>query len=254
MIEFKDVTKIYSKGKKAVDNLSMTINEGEIFGLLGPNGAGKSTTIKMLVGILDKTAGEITVNGMDIVKDSFEIKRITSYVPDNPDIYTKMTGIAYLNFIADIYEVPEDVREERIKYYNERLELGDAIYSVIESYSHGMRQKLVLIGAFLMEPKVIILDEPMVGLDVKTSFNLKKMLREYADSGKIVIFSTHVMEVAEKLCDRVAIINKGKLAYLGNIKDLQEGNYKNEDLEKIFLEITDNREADNIEITDNRNR
>ncbi|MDY6063113.1 MAG: ABC transporter ATP-binding protein [Erysipelotrichaceae bacterium] len=242
MIEFKDVTKIYSGKVKAVDNLSMNINEGEIFGLLGPNGAGKSTTIKMLVGILEQTEGKILVNGIDTLSNSLDVKKIVSYVPDNPDIYTKMTGVKYLNFIADIYGVSSEKRKALIEHYNKELELGDAIYSTIESYSHGMRQKLVLIGAFISEPKVLILDEPMVGLDVKTSFNLKKILREYADSGKIVIFSTHVMEVAEKICDRVAIINKGTLAYLGNINDLKADGKQNIDLENIFLELTKNEQ------------
>lgn len=245
MIEFKNITKIYSKGKKkAVDNLSMEIKEGEIFGLLGPNGAGKSTTIKMLVGILDKTSGDIMIDNIDIFKDPLYSKRIISYVPDNPDIYTKMSGISYLNFISDIYDVDPDESKELIDKYSSLLELGDAIYSTIESYSHGMRQKLVLIGAFITSPKILILDEPMVGLDVKTAFNLKNLLREYADKGNIVIFSTHVMEVAEKICDRVGIINKGKLSYLGSITDLKQDNHKDEDLEKIFLELTEDN--DNI--------
>ncbi|MCI5997600.1 MAG: ABC transporter ATP-binding protein [Peptoniphilaceae bacterium] len=240
MIEFKNVSKVFSKGVKAVDNVSFKINEGEIFGFLGPNGAGKSTSLKMLVGILEQSEGTITVNGIDTLKNSMEVKEIISYVPDNPDIYTKMTGIKYLNFICDIYGVDESVRKKRIEEYNAKLELGDAIYTTIESYSHGMRQKLVLIGALITDPKVIILDEPMVGLDVKTSFNLKTILREFADSGKIVIFSTHVMEVAEKICDKVGIINKGKIVFCGNIQELKQENGKNEDLEKIFLELTEN--------------
>lgn len=240
MIEFKNVSKVFSKGVKAVDNVSFTINEGEIFGFLGPNGAGKSTSLKMLVGILEQTEGTITVNGVDTLKNSMEVKEMISYVPDNPDIYTKMTGIKYLNFISDIYGIDEEVRKKRIEEYNKKLELGDAIYSTIESYSHGMRQKLVLIGALIIDPKVIILDEPMVGLDVKTSFNLKNILREFADSGRIVIFSTHVMEVAEKICDKVGIINKGKIAYCGKLEDLKKENGSNEDLEKIFLELTEN--------------
>ena len=169
-----------------------------------------------------------------------EVKKIISYVPDNPDIYTKMTGIKYLNFICDIYGVDKNLRTKRIEEYNKELELGDAIYNTIESYSHGMRQKLVLIGALIIDPEVLILDEPMVGLDVKTSFNLKNILRKFADSGKTVIFSTHIMEVAEKICDKVGIINKGKIAYCGNLEDLKEQNEANEDLEKIFLELTDN--------------
>ncbi|MEB3024450.1 MULTISPECIES: ABC transporter ATP-binding protein [unclassified Parvimonas] len=240
MIEFKNVSKIFSKGIKAVNNVNFTINEGEIFGFLGPNGAGKSTSLKMLVGILEQTEGTITVNGLDTLKKPMEVKKIISYVPDNPDIYTKMTGIKYLNFICDIYGVDKNLRTKRIEEYNKELELGDAIYNTIESYSHGMRQKLVLIGALIIDPEVLILDEPMVGLDVKTSFNLKNILRKFADSGKTVIFSTHIMEVAEKICDKVGIINKGKIAYCGNLQDLKEQNEANEDLEKIFLELTDN--------------
>lgn len=240
MIEFKNVSKIFSKGIKAVNNVNFTINEGEIFGFLGPNGAGKSTSLKILVGILEQTEGTITVNGLDTLKNPMEVKKIISYVPDNPDIYTKMTGIKYLNFICDIYGVDKNLRTKRIEEYNKELELGDAIYNTIESYSHGMRQKLVLIGALIIDPEVLILDEPMVGLDVKTSFNLKNILRKFADSGKTVIFSTHIMEVAEKICDKVGIINKGKIAYCGNLQDLKEQNEANEDLEKIFLELTDN--------------
>ena len=234
MIEFKNVSKVFSKGVKAVDNISFTIEEGEIFGFLGPNGAGKSTSLRMMVGILEQTEGKITVNGVDTLENSIEVKEMISYVPDNPDIYTKMTGIKYLNFIADIYGIDEKVRKEKIEEYNQKLELGDAIYSTIDSYSHGMRQKLVLIGALITSPKVLILDEPMVGLDVKTSFNLKNILREF------VIFSTHVMEVAEKICDKLVIINKGKIAFCGKLSELKTEEHSNEDLEKIFLELTDN--------------
>ena len=240
MIEFKNVSKVFSKGVKAVDNVSFTIEKGEIFGFLGPNGAGKSTSLKMLVGILEQTEGKITVNGVDTLDNSMSTKRMISYVPDNPDIYTKMTGIKYLNFISDIYGVDKKDREERIAKYNSKLELGEAIYSTIESYSHGMRQKLVLIGALITDPEVLILDEPMVGLDVKTSFNLKNILREFADEGKIVIFSTHVMEVAEKICDKLVIINRGKIAYCGKLSELKSQQGENEDLEKIFLELTVN--------------
>ena len=240
MIEFKNVSKVFSKGVKAVDNISFTIEEGEIFGFLGPNGAGKSTSLKMMVGILEQTEGKITVNGVDTLENSIEVKEMISYVPDNPDIYTKMTGIKYLNFIADIYGIDEKVRKEKIEEYNQKLELGDAIYSTIDSYSHGMRQKLVLIGALITSPKVLILDEPMVGLDVKTSFNLKNILREFADAGNTVIFSTHVMGGAEKICDKLVIINKGKIAFCGKLSELKTEEHSNEDLEKIFLELTDN--------------
>lgn len=240
MIEFKNVTKIFSKSIKAVDNISLEIEDGEIFGFLGPNGAGKSTSLKMLVGILEQTEGTITVNGFDTLKDSLKVKKILSYVPDNPDIYTKMTGVKYLNFICDIYDIDKSIRTERIEKFNNKLELGDAIYDNIENYSHGMRQKLVLIGALITDPKILILDEPMVGLDVKTSFNLKNILRELANDGKIVVFSSHVMEVVEKICDKIAIINKGKLLFLGKIEELKTKYSNNDDLEKIFLEMTEN--------------
>ena len=228
------------KNKEVLKGVSFSIEEGEKVALLGNNGAGKSTSLKMVVGILEQTEGKITVNGVDTLVNSIKVKEMISYVPDNPDIYTKMTGIKYLNFIADIYGIDEEVRKEKIEEYNKKLELGDAIYSTIDSYSHGMRQKLVLIGALITSPKVLILDEPMVGLDVKTSFNLKNILREFADAGNTVIFSTHVMEVAEKICDKLVIINKGKIAFCGKLSELKTEEHSNEDLEKIFLELTDN--------------
>lgn len=240
MIEFKNITKIFSKKIKAVDDISLKIEDGEIFGFLGPNGAGKSTSLKMLVGILEQSQGTITIDGLDTLKDSIKTKKILSYVPDNPDIYTKMTGIKYLNFISDIYDVDKSIRKERIEKFNNKLELGDAIYDNIEDYSHGMRQKLVLIGALITDPKILILDEPMVGLDVKTSFNLKNILRELANDGKIVVFSSHIMEVVEKICDRIAIINKGKLLFSGTIEELRTKYSNTDNLEKIFLEMTEN--------------
>lgn len=240
MIEFKNVSKFFQKELKLLIISVLLLKKEKFLAFLGPNGAGKSTSLKMMVGILEQTEGKITVNGVDTLENSIEVKEMISYVPDNPDIYTKMTGIKYLNFIADIYGIDEKVRKEKIEEYNQKLELGDAIYSTIDSYSHGMRQKLVLIGALITSPKVLILDEPMVGLDVKTSFNLKNILREFADAGNTVIFSTHVMEVAEKICDKLVIINKGKIAFCGKLSELKTEEHSNEDLEKIFLELTDN--------------
>jgi len=234
MIEFKNVTKVYSKGVKAVDNISFKIEEGEIFGFLGPNGAGKSTSLKMLVGILEQSEGKITVNGVDTLEDSIKVKEMISYVPDNPDIYTKMTGIKYLNFIADIYGIDEKVRKEKIEEYNRKLELGDAIYSTIESYSHGMRQKLVLIGALITSPKVLILDEPMVGLDPAAIKELKKVIFEMKDRGVTVLLSTHMLEMVQELWDTLYIMDHGKV-----IGTYENDGTQNQNIEDLFFSLTD---------------
>ena len=235
MIELKNLSKSFVKGKKVVDNLNLQINDGEIFGFLGPNGAGKTTTIKMMTGILDIDEGDILVDGISIQKDPIKAKRNFGFVPDNPDMLLKLTGIEYLNFISDIYDIPSNIREHRIESLTKRLELYDVLYDKIETYSHGMRQKIVDIGSILHEPKNWILDEPMTGLDPKSSHELKKIMREEANSGKAVFFSTHVLEVAEKLCDRVAIINKGKLVFIGNAEDIR----KKVSLEELFMEVTE---------------
>lgn len=240
MIELKNVSKSYNKGEiKAVDDLTMDINDGEIFGFLGPNGAGKTTTIKMITGILNADSGSIKINGLDIKKNSLKAKMQFGYVPDNPDMYTKLKGIEYLNFMADVYEVPSDVRKKRIKSLLDRFELYDAANDLIQSYSHGMKQKIVLVGALINDPSIWILDEPMTGLDPKSSFVLKEMMREHTEKGKAVFFSTHVLEVAEKLCDRIGIINKGKLIFCGTMDEIREYAKGNESLEKIFLEMTE---------------
>ena len=235
MIELKNLSKSFVKGKKVVDNLNLQINDGEIFGFLGPNGAGKTTTIKMITGILDIDEGDILIDGISIQKYPIKAKRNFGFVPDNPDIFLKLTGIEYLNFISDIYDIPSNMREQRIESLTKRLELYDVLYNKIESYSHGMRQKIVDIGSLLHEPKNWILDEPMTGLDPKSSYELKKIMRENADSGKVVFFSTHVLEVAEKLCDRVAIINNGKLVFIGNAEDIRQ----KVSLEELFMEVTE---------------
>ncbi|MGI5839480.1 MAG: ABC transporter ATP-binding protein [bacterium] len=240
MIELVHVSKSYNKGAiKAVDDLTLTARDGEIFGFLGPNGAGKTTTIKMMVGLLRRDSGEIRINGRDIEKEPILVKESISYVPDNPEVYERLTGIEYLNFLGDVYRVPGSVRRERIERLLEMFELTGAVNDLIQSYSHGMRQKLVLIGALLHEPDVFILDEPMVGLDPKSSNSLKKYMREHCDKGNVVFFSTHVLEVAERLCDRIGIISQGKLAACGTMDELREHARDKATLENIFLELTE---------------
>lgn len=239
MIEIKNVSKSYNKGSvKAVDNLNLKVNKGEIFGFLGPNGAGKTTTIKMIVGLLNPDEGTILIDGCDIQKNPIEAKKKIGYVPDSPNLYERLNGTEYLNFMADIYQVPADLRRERIEYYLNMFELSDAAGDLIKSYSHGMRQKIALTGALLHNPSVWILDEPMVGLDPKSSHLLKAQMREHCDNGNTVFFSTHVLEVAEKLCDRIGIIHRGRLIAIGTIDELRQGDMK-ESLENIFLELTE---------------
>jgi ABC-2 type transport system ATP-binding protein len=241
VIEFRRVSKSYNKGKvKAVDDLDLVIKPGEIFGFLGPNGAGKTTTIKMIVGLLKPDAGTITINGLDSQKDALKCKSMTTYVPDYPAIYERLTGLEYLNFIGDVYGVLKKDRIARIEKWLEIFELSQAVSSTIQSYSHGMRQKIVLMAALLPAPRVMVLDEPMVGLDPRASHHLKEIMREHCDQGKTLFFSTHIMEVAEKLCDRMGIINKGKLIACGSMDDLKKLNHEQqESLENIFLELTE---------------
>lgn len=241
MLKLQNITKTYSKGAiKAVDNINLDIKPGEIFGFLGPNGAGKTTTIKMIVGLLKPDEGEILLDGVNIWEESLLAKSMISYVPDNPEIYDRLNGIEYLNFIADMYGISKDDRQQKIQYYSELFNIQDALGDIINSYSHGMKQKLVLTSALLNDPKLFILDEPMVGLDPKSSFNLKEIMRKMCDEGKTVFFSTHVMEVAEKLCDRIAIINKGKIIALGTMEELRSSAKERGTLENIFLELTEN--------------
>jgi ABC-2 type transport system ATP-binding protein len=240
MIEINNVNKSYNGTTKAVNDLNLTIPEGVIFGFLGPNGAGKSTTIKMITGILNSDSGEIKINGISIKDNPIEAKKQFGYVPDNPDMFLRLKGLEYLNFMADIYEVPKEIREERIEKLSKRFEMIDALNDKIQSYSHGMRQKIVLIGALIHEPSVWILDEPLTGLDPKSSYTLKEMMREHVSNGKTVFFSTHVLEVAEKICDKVAIINKGNILFCGTLDEMREHFKSNESLEKMFLELTEN--------------
>ncbi|MFL0269130.1 ABC transporter ATP-binding protein [Candidatus Clostridium radicumherbarum] len=240
MIEISNVSKSYNGTTKAVDNLNLTIPNGLVFGFLGPNGAGKSTTIKMITGILNPDSGDIKVNDISIKQKPLEAKKHFGYVPDNPDMFLRLKGLEYLNFMADIYEVSKEVRKERIENLARRFELSDALGDKIQSYSHGMRQKIVLMGALIHDPSVWVLDEPMTGLDPRASFTLKEMMREHAESGKTVFFSTHVLEVAEKICDKVAIINKGNVLFCGTLEEMREHFKSNESLENMFLELTEN--------------
>lgn len=239
MIEFKNVSKSYVSNKFAVEDLNLKINDGEIFGFLGPNGAGKTTTIKMLTGILKPTNGEIFINDINIETSPIEAKRNFGYVPDSPDIFLNLTGNEYLNFMADMYEISN--RKNKIMELAQKFEMANNLGERISSYSHGMRQKIILIGALLSEPKNWILDEPMTGLDPKASHLLKEMMREHADKNNTVFFSTHVLEVAEKICDRVGIISDGKLVALGTISEIKD-KFNEGTLENIFLEITENEQ------------
>ncbi len=240
MIEFKNVCKEYKKGKKVIDNLTLKINDGEIFGFLGPNGAGKTTTIKMMTGILEVDEGEVLIDNINISKNPVEAKRLMGLVPDNPDVFLKLKGIEYLNFIADVYKVSEKDRVEKVKELSEKFEINNVLNNKIESYSHGMRQKLILIAVLLHHPKNWILDEPMTGLDPKSSFELKKIMRKYAEQNNVVFFSTHILEVAEKLCDRVGIIDNGKLLFVGTYEEMKNELKQNKSLEELFMEIIKN--------------
>lgn len=242
MINFINISKSYVGTHKSVDNLNLEIKDGEIFGLLGPNGAGKTTTLKMLTGILSPSQGTISINGIDISKNPLKAKRQFGYVPDNPDMFLRLTGIEYLNFLGDAYDVPKNDRMDRIKNLSEKFEMNHALGDKIQTYSHGMRQKIVIMGALIHNPKVWILDEPLTGLDPKSSFILKDMMRKHADEGNIVLFSTHVLEVAEKVCDKVGIISKGKLIFNGSLNEMRTEFAANESLENMFLEMTENDE------------
>ncbi len=238
MLKITNLTKSYANGSvKAVDNVSIEVKGGEIYGFLGPNGAGKSTTIKCLTGILPYTEGSISVCGYDMRSDAIEAKKHIGYVADEHILYESLTGLAYINFIADIFNVDSLVRKERIERYSTVFDMKDSLNSKIKSYSHGMKQKISIISALVHDPEIWVLDEPMTGLDPKSSYELKQIMIERAAEGKVVFFSSHVLEVVEKLCTKVAIINKGKLVTVCDMKELQE---KRSDLslEDLFLAIT----------------
>ena len=232
MLRIEHLTKVYGD-KKAVDDLTLHIAPGEIYGFIGHNGAGKTTTIKSCCGILQFDRGEIAVDGVSLKRDPIECKRRLAYIPDNPDLYEFLSGIRYLNFIADIYGVSASDRAARIRRYGDLLELTDDLAQPVSAYSHGMKQKLAIISAWLHDPRLIIMDEPFVGLDPKASHTLKVMMREHCDRGGAIFFSTHVLEVAEKLCDRVAIIKSGRLIKAGTMEDVKGDT----SLEDVFLEL-----------------
>lgn len=238
MIRIKNVTKIYNNNVKAVDNLNLTVNDGEIVGFIGPNGAGKTTALKMLTGILEPTTGEIYINKYNIEDEPLKAKQEIGYISDNPDMFLRLKGIEFLNLIADIYKVDTKTRQKRIKDLAKTFELEDALNDQMQNYSHGMRQKMMVMAALIHNPSVWILDEPLIGLDPKSAFALKKMMRQHADAKNSVLFSTHVLEVAEKLCDKIIVINHGKTIFYGTLDELKE-KYDKKDLEKIFLEMVE---------------
>ena len=231
MLEIKDYSKTYGEGKPAADHVSLTVMSGDIYGFIGHNGAGKSTTIRAVVGVLDFTEGDIFIDGHSVKDEPMACKRVTAYIPDNPDLYENLTGIQYLNFISDVFEIGAAEREERIKKFADRFELTDALGDQIGSYSHGMKQKVALISALIHEPKLLVLGEPFVGLDPKASFILKEIMHEMCEKGTAVFFSTHVLDVAEKLCNKVAIIKQGKIIETGSMEEITKG----QSLEEAFL-------------------
>ena len=237
MIQIECITKTYNGTVRAVDDLSLTVNNGEIVGFIGPNGAGKTTTLKMMTGILKPDSGTILINDFDMQKELLKAKQVIGYIADSPDMFLRLKGLEFMNLISDIYKVPVEVRKERIKTFATRFDLAEVLDKPMQSYSHGMRQKMIVAAALVHDPAVWILDEPLTGLDPKSAYNLKSMMREHADAGNSVLFSTHVLEVAEKLCDKVIIINHGKSLFYGTLDELTK-RYPDMDLEKIFLEMT----------------
>lgn len=232
MLEIKNYSKAYGEGAKVVDDISLDVMSGDIYGFIGHNGAGKSTTIRAVVGVLDFNEGEILIDGHSVKDEPMECKRITAYIPDNPDLYENLTGIQYLNFVADVFDIGETEREERIKKYADLFEITDALGNPINAYSHGMKQKVAIISALIHDPKLMVLDEPFVGLDPKATFTLKEIMHEMCKKGTAIFFSTHVLDVAEKLCNKVAIIKHGKIIASGLMEELTEGH----SLEETFLE------------------
>ena len=237
MLEIKNYTKSYGSGKKAADNVTLTVEAGDIFGFIGHNGAGKSTTIRAVVGVLDFTEGEILIDGHSVKTEPIECKKVTAYIPDNPDLYENLTGIQYLNFVADVFGIGAQEREEVIKKYADAFEITDSLGDLISSYSHGMKQKVAIISALIHSPKLLVLDEPFVGLDPKAAFKLKEIMHEMCAKGTAIFFSTHVLDVAEKLCNKVAIIKQGRIIDVGTMEEFTEGH----SLEEAFLEA-DNEE------------
>ncbi len=237
MIEIKNVSTSYTKGKKIIDNMNLKIEDGTIFGFIGPNGAGKTTTLEMITGVLQIDEGDILIDGKSIITNPLEAKRKFGFVPDSPEVFEKLTGLEYLNFVGDVYDVSPQKRLEIVEKLAKEFKIYDHLKDRIQSYSHGMKQKLLIISVLLYNPKNWILDEPMTGLDPQASYTLKQLMKEHSQKGNTVFFSTHVLEVAEKICDKIAIINKGKIIFVGTVKELKEKMKGDVSLEESFLEI-----------------
>lgn len=237
MIKIENITKTYNKTFVAVDNISFNVEPGTIVGFIGPNGAGKTTTLNMITGILKQDTGDIYINGINTLEDPIESKKQFGFVPDSPDSFLKLKGIEYLNFVANVYGIDQETKIQRIEYYTKLLDIEDALSDRIGSYSHGMRQKIMVIGTLIHDPNILILDEPLTGLDPKSSYNLKAIMKKRTEEGKSVLFSTHVLEVAEKLCDQIVFINKGTILYQGTLEALK-AKHPDLSLEEIFLEVT----------------
>ncbi len=238
LLEIKNYTKCYGGDKIAADHINLSVEAGDIYGFIGHNGAGKSTTIRAVVGVLDFSEGEITIDGHSVKKEPIECKKVTAYIPDNPDLYEHLTGIQYLNFIADVFGIDSATRSERIKRYADEFEITSALGDMISSYSHGMKQKVAIISALIHEPKLLVLDEPFVGLDPKASLTLKNIMHELCAHGSAVFFSTHVLDVAEKLCNKIAIIKAGKIIASGKTENM----IGDKSLEDVFMEVIEHAE------------
>lgn len=235
ILEIRNYTKAYGEEKLACDNISLSVEAGDIYGFIGHNGAGKSTTIKAVVGVLDFEQGEILIDGHSVKDEPMQCKQITAYIPDNPDLYENLTGIQFLNFVADVFHIDASTREERIRKYADMFEITPSLGDLISAYSHGMKQKVAIISALIHEPKLLVLDEPFVGLDPKAAFILKQIMHEMCKKGSAIFFSTHVLDVAEKLCNKIAIIRNGRIIESGKMKEL----VGNQSLEELFLEVED---------------
>ena len=233
MLQIKNYTKVYAGDKKAADDVNLFVESGDIYAFIGHNGAGKSTTIRAIVGVLDFTEGEIIIDGHSVKDDPIECKKVCAYIPDNPDLYENLTGIQYLNFVADAYDVGSEERTRLIKDYGDRFEIMEALGDTISSYSHGMKQKVAIIGALIHNPKLMVMDEPFVGLDPKAAYTLKTIMKEMCAKGSAVFFSTHVLDVAEKLCNKIAIIKNGRIVVSGKMDEL----VGDKSLEDVFMEV-----------------
>lgn len=241
MIEIKNVSQSYNKETKIIENMNLKIEDGTIYGFIGPNGAGKTTTIEMITGVLKIDEGDILIDGNSITKNPIEAKKLFGFVPDSPEVFEKLTGLEYLNFIGDVYKVSPNERLDKVKLLADKFGITNNLKDRIQSYSHGMKQKLLIISVLLYNPKNWILDEPMTGLDPKAAFTLKELMKEHSKKGNTVFFSTHVLEVAEKICDKIAVIDKGKIIFVGTCKELKEKSKNNYSLEESFLKIIEEK-------------